>query len=210
MVIMRTVGEILRQKRQEKQLDLVAVAQITRIKLPYLEAIEAGDWAKLPPIPFTKGLIRNYAQCLGLNPSEILAVFRRQYDEQKEITPTKSPFIMQSFIRFTPNTLLRVALVVIVSIFLLYFLREYRILTGPPTLLLDNPKENVIVTDANVPISGKTSSEAVVTVNGQTIAINDDGTFQTSLEMLQTGQVNVTATSKSGKATTIERTVVIQ
>lgn len=207
---MRTVGEILRQKRQEKKLDLLTVAQITKIKLPYLEAIEDGNWSRLPPIPFTKGLIRNYAQCLGLNPNEILAVFRRQYDEQKEVEPAKPPFIIQSFIRFTPTTLLRVALVVIVTIFLLYFLREYRILTGPPALVLENPKENSTLTNTVIDIVGKTSPEAVVTVNGQTVTVADNGTFQTSIEMLQTGQVHVTATSKSGKATTIERTVIIK
>lgn len=208
MVTMRTVGEILRQKRLDSKVELAEIALQTRIKVAYLQAIEAGKWSQLPPPPFTKGLIRNYAQALGLNPEEILAVFRREYDETVQ-KPSKSPFIMQSFVRFTPNTFLQLAIVIICLVFALYFFREFRILTGPPKLVVEKPQEQAKVSGNNVEIAGKTSAEAVVTVNGQPIPVAEDGSFATTIEMIQNGTVAIKATSKSGKSETVERTVMV-
>jgi cytoskeletal protein RodZ len=84
---MRTVGQILKKARQEKEISLASVEKATKIRLPHLRALENDEYEKLPSIPSTKGFIKNYAEFLGLSSSSVLAVFRRDFpqDEQKRI-----------------------------------------------------------------------------------------------------------------------------
>ena len=63
----RTLGDHLRATREHKSLSLVQVAEATRVRRVYLEAIEANDLAPLPSRPFAVGYVRAYARALGLD-----------------------------------------------------------------------------------------------------------------------------------------------
>lgn len=74
-----TLGEALRAIRQDKGLTLPEVAERTRVRRSYLEAIEAMELDALPSRPFTIGYIRAYATALGVDPD--LATERFKSDE---------------------------------------------------------------------------------------------------------------------------------
>jgi len=74
-----TLGEALKAVRQDKGLTLVDVAEKTRVRRAYLEAIEEMRLDALPSRPFTIGYIRAYATALGLDPE--LAIERFKSDE---------------------------------------------------------------------------------------------------------------------------------
>ena len=65
------VGERLRAAREEKGLSLEEVASQTRIPLRHLEAIETGDWSRLPAPTYTVGFSKSYASAVGLDRNEI-------------------------------------------------------------------------------------------------------------------------------------------
>jgi cytoskeleton protein RodZ len=66
------VGEQLRQVRQERNVTLEEIALGTHIKLHYLQAIEAGDFNRLPSPVQAHGFMRAYASYLGLDPEPLL------------------------------------------------------------------------------------------------------------------------------------------
>nr|WP_283171790.1 helix-turn-helix transcriptional regulator [Curtanaerobium respiraculi] len=68
-------GEILRQTRERKGLDLNATARRLRIRPDILRAIEAGNFAAMPPRGYTRNMITGYARYLGLNPTEITGMY---------------------------------------------------------------------------------------------------------------------------------------
>jgi cytoskeleton protein RodZ len=70
-----SVSQQLRQAREARSISLETAAQSTRIRLHYLKAIEAGDFAVLPSPAQARGLIRSYASYLGLDPVSVLAGF---------------------------------------------------------------------------------------------------------------------------------------
>jgi len=74
-----SLGEAFRTTREAKQLTLQQVADLTRVRRVYLEALEAMNLEALPNRPFTIGYIRAYATALGLEPD--LAVERFKTDE---------------------------------------------------------------------------------------------------------------------------------
>jgi cytoskeletal protein RodZ len=67
---MAHLGERLRQQRLARGADLSAVAAETRIGLRYLEAVEAGDWAKLPGAIYARGFVRQYASHVAMDPAD--------------------------------------------------------------------------------------------------------------------------------------------
>ncbi len=70
------VGEILRQARSRRKVELAEVEAATRIRLRYLQAIEAEDWEVLPGGVYTRGFIRTYASFLGLDGDRLAEDYR--------------------------------------------------------------------------------------------------------------------------------------
>ena len=68
-----SIGQQLRQARQEKNLSLLQIAQATHIRQHYLEAMEADDFAHLPSKAQARGFLRAFASYVGLNADALLA-----------------------------------------------------------------------------------------------------------------------------------------
>jgi hypothetical protein len=78
------VGPQLRAAREVKGLSLEQVAAETRIPQRHLEAMEAGDFAKLPGRTYAVGFARTYAKTVALDPDDVAAGVRAQLDAQSE------------------------------------------------------------------------------------------------------------------------------
>jgi cytoskeleton protein RodZ len=72
------VGSELRGVRERLGWKLPDLAARLKIRLPFLEAIEAGDLAALPAPAYAAGFIRSYSETMGLDPEEILRRFRAE------------------------------------------------------------------------------------------------------------------------------------
>lgn len=69
------IGEQLRQARIHHSLSLDMVAAYTRIRSHLLQALEDGQMDRLPEPVYTQGLIRQYADALGLDGEELANFF---------------------------------------------------------------------------------------------------------------------------------------
>ncbi len=72
-----TLGEKLRQAREERGITLSEVADQTRISSLYLESIEHDDYRNLPGGIFNKGFVKSFAKYVGINEQEALADYSR-------------------------------------------------------------------------------------------------------------------------------------
>ena len=80
-----TLGHHLRAVREHKGLSLVQVAEATRVRRLYLEAIERDDLAPLPSRPFAVGYVRAYARALGLDGDAAAARFKAENPEESQV-----------------------------------------------------------------------------------------------------------------------------
>lgn len=69
---LKEIGEILKNKRLEKNISISDVQEFTKIKSSYIKAIEDGEEDKLPDPVYIRGFIRSYAEMLGLNSDVLL------------------------------------------------------------------------------------------------------------------------------------------
>jgi len=67
-----TLGEKLRQARDERGISISEVAEQTRISPMYLELIENDDYRTLPGGIFNKGFVKSYAKYVGIDEQEAL------------------------------------------------------------------------------------------------------------------------------------------
>ena len=209
---MKTVGEIIKTARLEKNLTLEDIGRETRINLKYLEAIEANDFAHLPPATFTKGFMQNYAKTIGLDPKNVLAIFRRDYDsdERGRIIPRGLAGPAGSPINFfTPNTTTIVTSVAFAVIIIGFFIRQIIAFQSAPPLEITSPQENALVASP-VTVSGKTHPQATLTINNQPATVSESGAFDAPV-VLTPGEHSliVSVQSRSGKTRTLERLITV-
>lgn len=67
-----SLGEKLRQAREERGISISEVAEQTRISSLYLKSIEIDDYRPLPGGIFNKGFVRSYARYVGFDEDEAL------------------------------------------------------------------------------------------------------------------------------------------
>jgi cytoskeleton protein RodZ len=72
---MATFGANLRREREMRGVPLDEIAGATKISVRCLQALEAGEFSKLPGGIFTRSFIRAYAKYLGLNEETVMAEF---------------------------------------------------------------------------------------------------------------------------------------
>lgn len=71
---MPTLGEQLKQAREERRLTTKQAAEQTRLRLHYVEALEADDYTIMPSAAQGRGFLRLYVEFLGLNLEQMIAL----------------------------------------------------------------------------------------------------------------------------------------
>ncbi|MGX7195880.1 RodZ domain-containing protein [Enterococcus olivae] len=69
------IGDRLRQARLNKNISIDELQKITKIQKRYLEAIEAGEFDRLPGEYYVRSFLREYAAVVGENGDFLVAVF---------------------------------------------------------------------------------------------------------------------------------------
>ncbi|PJE67826.1 hypothetical protein COU95_00290 [Candidatus Shapirobacteria bacterium CG10_big_fil_rev_8_21_14_0_10_40_9] len=208
---MKTVGEILKEAREKKEISLSEVEKATKIKVRFLESLEKNDFSKISEATVTKGLIKNYAEYLGLSSGDILAVFRRDFIEDKkgQILPRGlyKP-LSQPKLAWTPKLTVMVSVGILFLIIASYLTVQLFGLLGSPPLEIYSPKNKEIVKVEEINIQGKTSSDAVVFINGEMAEIGSDGSFEKTVTLSPgENKFQIEAVSRRGKRIKLERVI---
>jgi len=206
---MKTAGQILKENRVKKEINLSEVARETKIRKPYLLALEKDDYQSLPSVATTKGFIKNYAQFLGLGPERVVAVFKRDYrrlQEQKAIFPSRADLNKQ--FKWSPKKTLILIVALFIVAFLTYLVYQYHGLLGRPRLEVTSPENNQQVIEEQIVIEGKTNPDNSVMINGSLTQLNEQGEFSYRLRLVSgENKIVIEATNRLGRKTRQTRTV---
>lgn len=81
----QSFGARLRQRREERHIRLIAIADQTKIKLSLLQALERDDVSHWPSGIFRRAYIRTYAQFIGLDPDVVVREFLEAHPDPGDI-----------------------------------------------------------------------------------------------------------------------------
>jgi cytoskeletal protein RodZ len=200
-------GQKLKEQRITKGLTIEQVSKETKIRVSYLSAIEKGEYQKLPASTYIHGFVRNYAKYLGLPEQEILAIFRREYDEEKAFAVLPKGLVKEDF----PIRRIKLAdtakiIVLLVIILLGYILFQYRFAIISPPLEILMPSDGAVVSTRIIIVSGKTDPNATVFVNNDNVSLDSDGNFKKSINVFPGKTIiRVKAINYFGKERILER-----
>jgi cytoskeleton protein RodZ len=152
-------GRFLRQAREYKGASLRDVERKTRIPRRHLLALENEQYDQLPPLIYARGIVRNYAQYLGLDPVDALSRFQQSHGQRSggfQVVPAVKTTEVPS--HWAPNFAI-IAFMVIMSAVI--FAWMYSAYFAPP----DNsaPTEQAVETpeaDQEVAVIDEDDSEA--------------------------------------------------
>ncbi len=119
-------GTWLRRQREIREIPLHEIADVTKIGIRYLEALEQDRFDVLPAPVFAKGFLREYARYVGLDPDEVInSYLTTQQEEGAEESEEVAPVADRSR---SSSTLLGGALVILLAVIagLIFYSERFR------------------------------------------------------------------------------------
>lgn len=86
-----SIGERMRQAREERNVSLHAIAEKTNISVRFLDALEKGHIDKLPGGIFIRGFVRSYAAQVGLDPDKTVQEFVAAHPQARHDSDPADP-----------------------------------------------------------------------------------------------------------------------
>jgi cytoskeletal protein RodZ len=154
-----TLGEKLRQAREERGISVSEVAEQTRISPLYIKSIEEDDYRTLPGGIFNKGFVKSYAKYVGVDEQEALqdyaALLGAQTSSVEDEPKTYRPQVLTDDNASSSGmkTIVLAALIIGLMVAGILALMNY---------LQNNPGNNVAVANTNTAVNVNQSNVAVV------------------------------------------------
>jgi cytoskeletal protein RodZ len=206
---MKTIGQIIKDARASRNISLERLADITKIKSSFIEAIEKNKWGSLPTFSIVLGFVKSLASALEIDPIMAVAVLKRDYPPKK-ININPKPDVATKF-SWNPKLTFAIGTGVVILAILGYLGFQYYKFVSPPNLTVESPKENQVVTGNSVLVFGSTDSDVKITVNNQPVLIGENGKFSVEIGVTKsTNEIDIIAVSRSGKINEIERKISVQ
>lgn len=158
-------GTWLRRQRELREISLREIADVTKVSIRYLEALEQDRFDVLPAPVFAKGFLKEYARYVGLDPDEVVNSY---LTAQGEVEPDEIPEPRGSQKRSgrlekTSGLLLTFAVVILLGVVagLAYYLErsgtdsspELPPMAAPPVQVTPPTTEHVPVTTREIPLT---------------------------------------------------------
>lgn len=205
-----TAGHTLRSQRRTLDINVETAAQDTHLSASFIRNLERGAYGKLSHDVYTIGFIRRYAEYLRLDPE----VAEKKYRLERGPLDADQQGVKKLKRRRTIVTskLVVVALAGLAAAGVLaYVIWQLVVLTSPPRLEVTAPASDVVVDEPGVTLTGHTDPGATVRVNGVEVFVDDGGMFTTRITLHEgLNRVDITATSKQDKTSSVTRNIVFQ
>ena len=203
---MKTIGRAIKEARTKKRYSLSKLEEATKIKKNFIEALEKENWQDAPDFPVLVGFVKSIARVLGTSERSLLALLRRDYPP-KTLSFIPKPEVGNKFV-WSPKLTFALGVGIIVVLLLGYLIFQYGTFVAPPSLSVIEPKEEQVITERLVRVSGKTDSDATVKINNQPVLLDSEGNFVAEIEIFEgTSEIEVKAQSRAGKETIVRRKI---
>ena len=205
---MKTAGQILKSKREEKRKKISSLATELKIREEYLVALEEDRYQVIAGGPAViQGLIRSYAEILGLDGEKVVAVFRRDFippASSQELMPKKIE--TKKKLRVTPGKIGAFLGAIFILLIIFFLGRQLFFRFGAPRIILSSPREGEKISGGQVIIQGKIEGGDMIMIEGEPLTLTSDGSFRQERECLSgENMVLLEAFNPHGKKSQLER-----
>ena len=210
---METLGEYLREVRTSLGFSVADVAAKTGIQLKFIDQLEEGKLAALPPEVYVQGFLRQLGALYGISADTLHEQYKKELAIATQLGKRSKleEVVRNSFLgRFvvTPKAVSISAGTAFVVITLVYIVWQILSINKTPSLTIDQPTQNQIVKDSAVAVSGKTDPGMSLTINDESVFVDTSGNFQTQVGV-NNGPKNLVFVAKNKFGKTASQTISI-
>ena len=214
------LAELLKEKRQKKNLTLDRLSDLTKIQLYHLEALESGQFEKLPPTVYCVGIFKRLSKFLDADENEIMKAYKNKIESSTLTASSESAYSnfsfqtsnapmakRESYFILTPSKLMMFSGGLLLTFLLGYLWYQFNFLIGPPNLTI-KPSEDEITKEEIILINGKTDNGINLTINGENTYVDSNGNFEKGIQLAAgVNVIEIKAINNSGKVSTIIRQI---
>lgn len=208
-----TLGKKLKALRRSANYTLSEMAERTKIQKTLLKALEDGDHSALPDPIYTRNFLRIYVRALGANETYFLDQYETECGTCDFMTNARLPRRRARALQFFVASRW-VKVFSILSVVLLvcgYVGWQVHAIVTPPDLLVNSPSDGIMTDDAMITVAGNAEPGAQVTINGQSVLLSQDGTFDVDIALERgVNVIIVESTRRYSKPATEYRRVVLE
>ncbi|MEI7604264.1 MAG: helix-turn-helix domain-containing protein [bacterium] len=197
--MMKKAGEILKESRLKKNLTINDVFEGTKIRPSYIESIENSDYKSFQSQTSARGFLKNYANYLGLNSDNIIAVYRREQSDKTNNPNTKLKLKIPMF--ELSSSLFIIVIAVLLVVFVIgFFTLQYIQVSTPPKFDIIEPADMSTTTQDNVKVVvvAEKGKAIDIQINGKNInSVDQNGNYFYNLELVS-GENKIIVVAQNG------------
>lgn len=181
----RSLGDLLRERREELGQSLEDVERATRVSKKYLAALEASEYGKIPEAVYARKFVRALAEHYAIDADAAAEQLVREMAASAGTSMTRHPitFVEGRRLIVTPRLLKTGGFIAAFVAIFAYFLFSVHHILKPPALTLYSPQDDQVLMSSRVAFEGLTEPEVDLTVNGDPVFVETDGSFKDILTL---------------------------
>lgn len=208
-----TLGAKLKAIRRSANLTLSELSAQTKIRKSFLSAFENSDYAKLPDKIYARHYLKTYIRALGGDEDYFLEQFESECGTCDFTKHARLPRRRTSAWQlFVASRYIKVFFVVAIAVGVASYMGyQLRAIVAPPDLLIYEPSDGFLTFEAHVTVSGHAEQGAKVVINGLTILLSQDGSFETEVALERgVNLIMIESTKRHSRPATEYRRVVLK
>jgi cytoskeletal protein RodZ len=184
-------GQFIRDSRESRKLDIEFCSASLKIHRKFLEAIETNDYTIFDNYYQAQGFVQNYLEFLDVSLKDYIPRWRKEfYDvfekDHQVIRAYYKPKKKRTYnVTFTLDKLIYLIGGVVTIGVLIWIGLSIRSLQALPLLEITSPENNHVTTEDLIDVFGKVDSDSELRINNEKIVIQTDGSFSTSLKLVE-------------------------
>jgi len=186
--ISQSLSELLKSGRENKNLSIDELSQLSGISAQHLKHLEVGNYGAMPAAIYTEHFLEKCAGHLSIPKDTLISAYRKETnmdDAAKNILAKQKPPIFKHSLLVTPKFVVVAVMFILVVSTGGYLWYQLSHLLGAPYLIVESPKGDIIVNEESIMIGGYTQADSHIFLNGREI-VNSNGHFEERL-VLQSG-----------------------
>lgn len=207
------VAHELKKARQEKEISFFKAAKDTKINIKYIEALESGDFERIPKGVYRRNFLREYSDYLGVDSREILKTYN-QYEDQlagKRDNPFSRRLPKGHYFLTIPNFLKNFLIVILVFSCFIYLGYYVKNIITPPNLIIINPKSDITTKEKAFKVEGKAEPEIEITINEDNVLQDKEGFFSQEVYLKEgLNTIIIKAKKKYSRTNTVIRKILVE
>lgn len=206
-----SLGEELRQARNEKKLNIDEVASAIQIRKDYLLNLESENFNCLPSGLYCKSFLKRYATFLEIDKKRIDLYIAQLENEFEKDDPFAQKVIKKKEFLVFPKIIKNILLILVFSIFILYLSFYFRNLVTSPDLEITNPTQNIRISENQITLSGITDPGAEININKELILTDRNGAFSHDISLKKgSNNIEIVAKKKYSRENVVIRQIFVE